>query len=101
MYRGINYLKKGYQHRTDIVEDEKGDLVADSHSILSSWRNHFSQLLNTYGVNDVRQTEIQIAEQLVPEPTAFELGMAIEELKRRISPGSDQIPAELIEAGVE
>jgi len=34
LYRGITDLKKGYQPRTNIVKDEKGDLVADSHSIL-------------------------------------------------------------------
>jgi len=37
----------------------KGDLVADSHSIMARWRNYFSQLLNVYGVDDVRQAEIQ------------------------------------------
>jgi len=58
LYRSTNYLKKGYQPRTNEVKDEKGDLVADSHSILARWRNHFSQLLNIHGVNDVRQTEI-------------------------------------------
>ena len=30
VYRGINNFKKGYQPRTDIVKDDKGDLVADS-----------------------------------------------------------------------
>jgi hypothetical protein len=34
LYRGINDVKKGYQPRTRIVKDEKGDLVADSHSIV-------------------------------------------------------------------
>jgi len=29
LYRGINYFKKGYQPRCNIVKDEKGDLVAD------------------------------------------------------------------------
>jgi hypothetical protein len=33
-------------------------MVTDSHSILARWRNHFSQLLNVNGVNDVKQTEI-------------------------------------------
>ena len=33
------------------------------------------------GVNDVRLTEIHIAESLVPEPSAFELEMAVEKLK--------------------
>jgi hypothetical protein len=53
--RGINDLKKGYQPRTNIVKDEQGDLVVDFHSILASWRNYFSQMLNVHGVNDVRQ----------------------------------------------
>ena len=34
LYRGINNFMKGYQPRTTIVNDEKGDLVADSHSIM-------------------------------------------------------------------
>jgi len=38
LYRGINYFKNGYQPRCNIVKDEKGDLVADSHSIVARWR---------------------------------------------------------------
>jgi len=58
LYRRISDFKKVLQPRTNIVKDEKGDLVADPHSILGRWRNHFSQLLNKHGINDVRQTEI-------------------------------------------
>ena len=39
--------------RCNIVKDEKGDLVADSHSIVDRWRNYFSQLFNVHGVKDV------------------------------------------------
>jgi hypothetical protein len=35
----------------------------------------------------------------VPEPSAFEVEMAIEKLKRHKSPGIDKIPAEFIKAG--
>jgi len=73
LYRGIIDFKKGYQPRTNIVKDDKGALVADSHSILTRWRNCFSQILNVHGVNDVRQTEIHTAEPLVPEPSASEV----------------------------
>jgi len=38
--------KKVYQPRTNIVKDEKGDLVADCNSVFGWWRNHFSQVLN-------------------------------------------------------
>ena len=99
LHTRISDFKKGYQPRTNTVKDEKGDLVADSHSILDRWRNYFSELLNVHGDNDVRQTEIHTAEPVVPEPSAFEVEMAIEKLKRYKSPGTDQIPAELITAG--
>jgi hypothetical protein len=36
---------------------------------------------------------------LVPEPSAFEVELAIEKLKRDVAPGVDLIPAELIKAG--
>jgi len=31
LYRGINGFKKGYQTRTNIAKDEKGELVTDYH----------------------------------------------------------------------
>ena len=81
------------------MEDDEFDLVTYSHSILARWRNHSSQLLNEHGVNDVRQTEIHTIEPLVPEPSAFEVEMAVGKLKTHKSPGIDQIPAELVKAG--
>jgi hypothetical protein len=74
-------------------------MVADSHSILPMWRNHISQLPNIHGVNDGRQREIHTAVPLISEPSALEIELAIEKLKSHKSPGVDQIPAELIQAG--
>ena len=99
LYKGISHFKKGYQPRCNIVKDEKGDLVADSHGIVARWRNYFSQLFNMHGVKDVGQAEIHRAEPLVPEPSASEVQLAIDKLKSHKSPGIDQIPAELIKAG--
>ena len=73
-------------------------MVTDSHSILTRWRKHVSQLLNVHGFN-VRQTAIHTAEPLVSELSAFEVELAIEKLRSHKSPGIDQIPAELIKAG--
>ena len=98
LYRGISDFKKGYQPRTNIVKDEKGDLVADSYSILARW-NYFSQLLNVHWVSDIRHTVMHTAESLVPEPNAFEFESAIEKLKSPKTPGIDQIRADLIKAG--
>ena len=99
MYRGISDVKKGYQPGTDIVKDEKGDNVADCHSILDRWQNHFSQLQSVHGVNNVRQTEIHTAEPLVPEPSAFKVELVTGKPKSHQSPGTDQIPPEFMKAG--
>jgi hypothetical protein len=42
-----------------------------------------------------------MAESLVPDPSRPEVEIAIAKLKKYKSPGSDQIPAELIQAGGE
>jgi len=95
----MNDFTKGYQPRTNTVKDEKSDLVTGSHSILTTWRNHFSQLLNIHEINNVTRGDIHITEPLMPEPSPFEIEMAIEKLKRHKSPGTDQLPPELMKAG--
>jgi len=74
-------------------------LIAVSYRILARWRKHFCQVLNVHRFIDVRQTEIQTSERLVPVPSAFEVEVNISKLKRQKSPGTDQLPAELIKAG--
>jgi hypothetical protein len=71
LYRGINEFKRGYQSINNLVKDENGDLLADSHNILNRWKNYFSQLLNVQNVSDVRQTEVHGAELLVPDPSSL------------------------------
>ena len=93
MYKGINDLKNGYQPRTIIVKDEKGEFVANPHSIMVRWRNYFSHLLNVHEENDVRQAEIHTVGPLVLEPSAFEVELAIGKLKNHKLPGIDQNPA--------
>ena len=70
---------------TNIIKDEEGDLVTDSHSILGMWQNYFSQLFSAHGVSDLRQTEIHTAQPIVPELSAFEFEMAIEKVKSHIT----------------
>jgi hypothetical protein len=50
LYRGRNEFKKGYQPRTNLINDEKGDLLVDPHKIVNSWMNYFCQLLNVQRV---------------------------------------------------
>jgi hypothetical protein len=83
------------------VKDENGDLFANSHNILNRFKNYFSQLLNMHNVSVLRQIEVHTAEPLVPGPSRLEVEIAIAKLKKYKSLGSDQILAELIQAGGE
>jgi hypothetical protein len=86
----------GFQPRTNLVKDKRGDLLADPHKILNRWKNYFCQLLNIHRAGGVRQIEMHTAEPFVPQQSASEVEAAIGEVKRYKSPGVDQIPAELI-----
>jgi hypothetical protein len=93
LYRGIIEFKKGYQPGTN-PKKQKGDLLEDSHNILNRWKNYFSQLLNVHRVCDVGQIEIYET-----EPSPFGVEITIAKLKKYKSPGSDQIPSDLIQEG--
>jgi hypothetical protein len=54
--------------------------------------------LNVHNDSDVRQIEEHAAEPLAPGPSRLEVEIAIGKFKKYKSPGSDQIPAELIQA---
>jgi hypothetical protein len=58
-------------------------------------------LLNAYRVSYIRQIDTHTDVPLVPDPGSFDVEIAIANLKRYKSAGSDQIPAELIHAGDE
>jgi hypothetical protein len=97
----MNEFKKGYQPRTNLVTDERSDLLVDPHKILNKCKNYFCQLLNVQGVGGIRQSEMHTVESFVPEPSASEVEVAIGKLERYKSPSLDQISAELIQAGRE
>jgi len=77
LYRGKSDFKQGYQTRTNILQDEKGDMFRDCRSILASWRNNFPQLWNVHGVNDVRQRKIYTAQPLLPDLRALDFEMLL------------------------
>jgi hypothetical protein len=82
------------------MKDDRGDLFAESHSILARWRNYFSQILNLHGVNYVRQTEIHTAEPLAPEPRVSEVELDIENLKSHKAQGLIKYQQNLLKQGV-
>jgi hypothetical protein len=98
LYAGTNQFKKGYQPRTNLVKEERGDHLAASHKTPNKWKNYFRELLNVHGAGSVRQTEMHTAEPFVPEHSASETEAAVGKLEMYKSPGVDQIPAEIIQA---
>jgi hypothetical protein len=75
------------------------NLLVDPQKILTGWKNYFCQLLSLQGAGGMWQTETHTAEPFVPESSAAEVEVTIRNLKSYKVPGSDQIPAELIQAG--
>jgi hypothetical protein len=61
LYRGMTDFKRGHKPRSNLVKDESGNLLADSHNILNMWKNYFSQLLNVHRVSNIRQKYIQLS----------------------------------------
>jgi hypothetical protein len=43
LYSVITEFKKGYQPKTNLVKDERGDLLADPQKNLTMWKNYFTQ----------------------------------------------------------
>jgi hypothetical protein len=82
------------------VNNENGDLLADCH-ILNRLKKYFSQLLNVHRISNIKQIEVHTAEPLVSDPGPFVLEIATAKLKSYNSSGSDQILAELSQAGGE
>ena len=48
VYRGINEFKKCQKPRGKLVQDKKGNLLADFHSVMNGWKKCFCQLLNEH-----------------------------------------------------
>jgi hypothetical protein len=49
LYTGINEFKGDYQPRSNILKEENGDLLADSHNILNRLKNYLTSYLMLIG----------------------------------------------------
>jgi hypothetical protein len=63
------------------VNDENGEWLAESHSILNRWKTYFSKLLNVHRVSEIRQIEKQTAEPLVPDLVLLRLKLLLQNSK--------------------
>jgi len=79
------HFKNTYRPTTSTINDENGDIPADSHNMLKRWKIT-CQSLNVRETNDGRQTDVHTAEALVSWPSSFQDEMLIKRLERHKSP---------------
>ncbi|PNF31392.1 hypothetical protein B7P43_G04057, partial [Cryptotermes secundus] len=79
--RHFRNRKRGYlKHKIDeLAMNSKNKNIRDLYR---------TQLLNVHRVSAVRQTEMHTAEPLIPDPSPFEVEIAVANLKRYKSPGA-------------
>jgi hypothetical protein len=81
IYRHINEFKELYEPRTNVIKDEKVNLLADPQSVLNWWKSFFNQVLNVHGFEDIRLTGVHTPELLVLESSLVEVEIAIAKFK--------------------
>ena len=75
-------LKKGFQPRTSMCKNKKGELLGGEEEIRKRWMEHFKELLNTEsnGKGQVdKNIEASAQEQCIEEPNTQEVREVIKE----------------------
>ena len=73
-------LRKGYQPRSGIIRNERGDLQADPTKIIDVWESYFDKLLNVHNGEPTEKFKIYTAEPWITKPSEFEVEMSIKKL---------------------
>ncbi|CAM4769447.1 unnamed protein product [Rotaria magnacalcarata] len=106
----IRRLKGGNKRVENMpIQDKNGKLLVNSTDQLERWREYFCELFNIHSTvgSDVIN-EIQITTPSRPglerqnaQPSIEEVERALNQMKSRKSPGSDEVTADIIKAGSE
>lgn len=107
-YKKSNFTRKSYKPQTTQCKNAQGDLLSTRREVLDRWVEHFNTLLNTGNVPENEPPEMENdnqdpgnnEDQQVP-PTMNEVREAIKKLANHKSPGSDNLPAELLKGDSE
>ena len=99
MYNEINIMTRDFSPSIQVINDNNGKTLTEKKDVLERWREYCRDMYEDTSKNPhMITTEIEEKE---PEPMLDEVRLAIKSLKRGKSPGCDDIPAELIQAGGE
>ena len=102
-YDTVKNLTKPIQSKVSTIKDKEGETLVDKNKILQRWTEYCSELYN-YELNgdesvlDVPKSQSNDSVNLILKS---EIEEAIKMLKKGKSPGVDNIPGELIQAGGE
>jgi hypothetical protein len=83
------WADKGYQRRTNLVKDERDDLLAGTQNILNRRNSDFCRLVNVQEAGGVSQAEYRQQSRLCHGLCGE---VVIGNLKRYKSPSSEHIP---------
>jgi hypothetical protein len=78
LYRGITEFKGCYKPITNLVKDEKGDLLADPHNIMNRCIHYFCQLLNVQEWGVLGRQKHRRQSQLCRSLTSLSLRLLLE-----------------------
>lgn len=100
MYKVVDRLRSGYKPRPFICKNTEGEIITKEEDCIDIWANYFDELLNRNSTNEMEGNVVSFdvqPEQLAP--SFEEVETAILQLKNNKSPGTDDIPGELIKNG--
>ncbi|CAF2169496.1 unnamed protein product [Rotaria magnacalcarata] len=106
----IRRLKRGNKRVENMpIKDKNGKLLVNSTDQLERWREYFCELFNIHSTVDPDViNEIQITtpsrsdlERQNAQPSIEEVERALNQMKSRKAPGSDEVTADILKAGGE
>ena len=102
-YDTVKSLTKPIQAKVNSVRDKNGEIIIEKSKILDRWTQYCSELYNfkLNGDAKVLETSENINDYKDNEILRSEVEDATKSLKKGKSPGIDNIPGELIQAGGE
>jgi hypothetical protein len=93
LFQKVNFLSREFKPQTWVIEDEEGRTLTDIEVVLRRWRNYCAAL---YEEREYIGSDSTAMEDLEPDILMSEVKDAINKLKSNKSPGSDNIPAEIL-----
>ena len=100
-YDTVKSLTKPKQSKVNSIKDKNGEVIIEKNKVLERWTEYCSELYNykLNGDEQVLNTEKSNNDDKDDTILMSEIEEAIKSLKKGKSPGVDNIPGELIQAG--